>query len=128
MGEKFEYEYEALKTDEKEEIESIRSQYLPKSERYIKMERLMKLHNRVVRIPNIFGFSFGIFGVLLFGLGMCFFLEWNEFWWMWFGLMPGLLGIVMMLITYPIYKKIKRYLKKKYSKEILDLSDELMDN
>lgn len=128
MGEKFEYEYEALKTDEKEEIESIRSQYLPKSERCIKMERLMKLHNRVVHIPRIFGLTFGIVGTLLFGLCMCFFLEWSNYWWMWFGCIPGLLGIVMMFMAYPIYKKIKRSLKKKYSKEILALSDELMDN
>lgn len=126
MIEKFEYEYEALKSDEKEEIESIRSQYLPKSDRFIKMDRLKKLHSRVHNIPLIIGLSSGIIGTLLFGIGMCFFLVWNTFWWMWLGLIPGILGIIIMLIAYPIYKKTKELLKRRYSKEILSLSEELL--
>ncbi len=126
MGEKFEYEYDALKIDEKEEIESIRSQYLPKSDRSIKLDRLKQLHNRVHNIPLIGGLSIGIIGTLLFGFGMCFFLVWNTSWWMWLGIIPGILGILLMLIAYPIYKRIKELLKRKYSKEILSLSDELL--
>ena len=55
MGERFEYNYSAPTSEERQEIESIRNQYLPKNEVEIKLETLKKLDNKVKNIPLIFG-------------------------------------------------------------------------
>ena len=45
MGERFEYNYDAPTQQERQEIESIRNQYLPKNRELTKLERLKKLDN-----------------------------------------------------------------------------------
>jgi hypothetical protein len=43
------------------------------------------------------------------------------------GIAVGVLGLGMALLTYPIYKSILNSRKKKYSAEILSLSDKIMN-
>jgi hypothetical protein len=125
MGERFEYNYSAPTSEERQEIESIRNQYLPKNEVEIKLETLKKLDNKVKNIPLVFGLTFGIVGTLMFGLGMTFFLEWVEYWY--FGIPFSLLGLIMVSVTYYLYIKISNNLKDKYGKEIIKISNELLD-
>jgi len=125
MGERFEYNYSAPTSEERQEIESIRNQYLPKNEVEIKLETLKKLDNKVKNIPLIFGLTFGIIGTLMFGLGLTFFLEWSEYFY--FGIPFSLLGLIMVSVTYYLYTKISNNLKDKYGKEIIKLSNELLD-
>ena len=42
------------------------------------------------------------------------------------GIAVGLVGMVMALTTYPIYKKILNSRKKKYAHQIMELSDRIM--
>ena len=43
------------------------------------------------------------------------------------GIAVGVVGLGMALLTYPMYKKILCARKKKYSAEILSLSDKIMN-
>lgn len=125
MKEKFEYKYESPTLEEKKEIESIRKQYLPNENSHTKLNELRKLDNKVKNIPTILAISCGICGVLLFGLGMSFFLEIVEYWYL--GIPSSLIGTVVMIISYPIYNNSFNKLKNKYGQKIIDLSDEILN-
>lgn len=125
MAEKFEYKYEAPSFKEREEINNIRRQYLPENKEMSKMDRLRYLDNKVKSIPLIWSLSFGICGTLIFGVSMTFFLEWVTYWYV--GIPFGIIGIVLIIIAYPIYKSVLNKFKIKYGKEIIDLSNELLN-
>ena len=74
MAEKFEYNYSAPTTQERKEIESIRSKYLPKEKVDSKIERIKYLDNKISNTKIIFSLTFGIISLLLFGTGLSFFL------------------------------------------------------
>lgn len=125
MEEKFEYNYNTPTIDERREIENIKNQYLPKNKTINKVDRIRYLHNKVINIPMVYGISFGVFGTLLFGVGLTFFLEWIRLWVI--GLAIGIFGVVLIALAYPVYKKIYNFYKNKYSEEIIKLSNELLE-
>lgn len=124
MSEKFKYKYVAPTLEERKEIESIRRTYLQQEEAMTKLDRLRYLDNLVKTLPMIWGISLGVIGLLSFGTGMLFFLEWTALWYS--GFPFGLCGLILIILAYPIYlKKIKKN-KAKYKEEILALSQELL--
>lgn len=125
MENKFEYKYSVPTVEERNEINSIRNQYLPKDETILEIEALRKLDSKVKNIPMIFSLTLGICGILMFGLGLTFFLEWTAFWY--WGVPISLLGIVIMILDYPIYLKIGKKLKNKYGPKIIELSNKLLN-
>ncbi len=127
MKEKFEYKYEAPSLEERKEIDSIRNQYLPKNEVSSKLDRLKELHHKVNSTPVIYSLTLGVVGTLLFGFCMCFFLveNWSSNWFI--GIPFGIIGIVLIVIAYPVHKRVLNKLKAKYSNEIIKLSDELLN-
>lgn len=125
MENKFEYKYSVPTVEERDEINSIRNQYLPKDEATLKIETLRKLDNKVKNTPMIFSLTLGICGILIFGLGITFFLEWTNFWYV--GIPISLLGIGIMILDYPIYLKIEKRLKDKFGPKIIELSNKLLN-
>lgn len=125
MEESFKYEYSAPTIEEKKLIKSIKEQYMPKDNNQKKIDLLKSLDNKVKSIPMIFGLSFGVIGVLLFGTGLTFFLEWTDLFVI--GIPFSLIGTILMLLAYPIYKKVLNNFKNKYGKQIIDLSNELLN-
>lgn len=125
MSEKFEYKYEAPTIEERKEIDNIRRQYLPQDKSITKMERLRSLDKRVKSIPQIYGLTLGIVGVLTFGLGLTFFLEWSNLWYI--GIPCSIIGIILMSFAYYLHNKVLEKLKAKYGQEIIDLSNELLN-
>ena len=123
--EKFEYKYSAPTMEERREIDSIRSQYLPKDKSLTKIDQLRYLDNKVKSIPLIYSLSFGIVGILTFGLGLTFFLEWVNYWYA--GIPISIVGVVLMLLAYPIFTKLTKRYKEKYGKQIIELSNELLN-
>ncbi len=120
---KFQYIYKAPTAEERREIDSIRREY-EEGEGASKMERLRRLHARVKNTANILGLSLGIFGFLVFGLGMTMILEWGL---LFYGVLVGVVGCGIMGIAYPLYKWLLKRNKKKYGGEILRLSEELLN-
>lgn len=120
----FEYKYSAPTAEERKEIESIRNGYLKEKKIDSKLERLRKLDAKVKNIPLIFGLVFGIFGTLIFGLGMAMVLEWSLMVW---GIVVSAVGVVPISLAYPVYKIYSKKMKETYSAEILSLSEQLLN-
>ena len=116
----FNYNYSA---ERNKEVESIRRKYMPREES--KLEMLKKLDMRVQSAGMIEGLCLGVIGALVFGLGMCFFLDvFSGATWITVLLM--VMGAVIMLPAYPIYRKIAAITKTKLAPEILRLSEEIV--
>ena len=118
----FNYTYSAARN---KEVESIRNKYMPREES--KLETLKRLDYRVQSAGMIEGLCLGIIGALVFGVGMCFFLDvFAGAAWLTAILM--ICGTLLMIPAYPIYRRIARKTKAELTPEILRLSDEIMKN
>ena len=116
----FTYNYSAARN---KEVESIRRKYMPREES--KLETLKRLDYRVQSAGMIEGLCLGIIGALVFGIGMCFFLDvFAGAAWLTAILM--ICGTLLMIPAYPIYRRIARKTKAALTPEILRLSEEIM--
>ena len=114
------YSYSATRN---KEVESIRKKYMPQAES--KLEQLKRLDLRVQTAGTVESLCFGIVGVLVFGLGMCFFLEVLSGA-VWLAVFLMVLGTGSMLPAYPLYRRIFKKTKAELTPEILHLSEEIM--
>ena len=116
--------------NQEEKIEKIRMKYLEKEENFSKIEKLKKLDKKVKNPARGFAYSYGIIGCLVLGTGMTFamkILGKSIPALMPVGICIGIVGIIMLLTTYAIYKNVLNKRKKKYAGQIIDLSDELIN-
>ena len=116
----FSYNYSAARN---KEVESIRRKYMPEEES--KLERLKMLDLRVQMAGTIESLCFGIVGALVFGIGMCFFLDVFAGA-AWLTALLMVLGTIIMIPAYPIYRRIARKTKTELTPEILRLSEEII--
>ena len=116
----FTYNYSAVRN---KEVESIRRKYLPEEES--KLETLKQLDYKVQSAGMIESLCIGIIGALVFGVGMCFFLEVFAGA-TWITVLFMIIGTLLMIPAYPIYRKIARKTKAELTPEILRLSEEIM--
>lgn len=95
-----------------------------------KIDELKKLDKKVKTPAIAFAYIFGIIAALILGTGMC--LAMNVIGgttvWMIVGIVVGVVGIILCCANYPIYKTLLSSRKKKYSEEIIDLSNEILNN
>lgn len=115
----FEYTYSASKQSE---IDRIRKKYLPKEED--KMETLRRLDKNAEKPGTIIALVIGIIGALIMGLGMCCTMVWADTLFV-PGIIIGILGIAILSIAYPVYKKVTRKRRAKVAEQILSLTEEL---
>lgn len=115
----FNYTYSAKR---QEEIDAIRSRYLPRDEDA--MERLRRLDRGTTRRGTIVSLVLGVAGCLLLGVGMCCTMVWAG---MWFvpGVIVGVIGIAAVAAAYPVYLRLVARDRVKAAPEILRLADEL---
>ena len=116
----FTYNYSAVRN---KEVESIRRKYLPEAES--KLETLKRLDYKVQSAGMIESLCFGIIGALMFGVGMCFFLEVFAGA-TWITVLFMIIGTLLMIPAYPIYRRIAHRTKEKLTPEILRLSEEII--
>lgn len=122
---KFNYTYSAPTELEKKEIESIKRFYEPKSERELMLHRLHSLDSRVKSLPQIIALCIGIFGTLVFGLGLTMVILWKL---TVVGIIVMALGLPVLLLAYPVHNFVLSEYKMKYGDEILKLSNELLED
>lgn len=110
-------------------VEKIRAEYSMKE--VTALEELKALDARVKRPANVFGYVYGSLGAIVMGTGMSMvmtdigaMLGLKDA--MPLGIAMGLVGIVMVLSTYPLYKRILTSRKNQYAAEILALSEKVM--
>ena len=124
----FKYTYSAKEQDE---IKRIRQKYQIQEEDGI--NRLRRLDAEVTRKATAIALSIGIVGTLIMGTGMSLILSelstllgLAELTGMVVGIITGVLGIVMVVLAYPVYNKVIKKEREKIAPEILQLSAELM--
>ncbi len=120
-NETFEYTYSAA---QQEEVERIRSKYLPKENS--KLEQLRKLDASVTRPGTIWSIAFGVIGCLIFGGGMSCVLLYSEDMMMFVaGIVLGVIGMLFIGLAYPIYKRVTEKEKARIAPQILALTEEI---
>ena len=119
------------KNDQEFLVQKIRTQYTEKSD--TRLDELKKLDAKVKRPANVFGYTFGSISAIIMGSGMSLVMTdigemigMSET--MAPGIVIGVIGMVMALANYPIYKNILASRKAKYADRIIALSDDLMKN
>lgn len=90
-----------------------------------KVVTLKELDQKVKWPANLFAYSYGIISSLIFGTGLCFALKviGDS---MLIGIVLGCVGILLMCLTYPIYKIIMKSRKNKYRGQIISLSEDIL--
>ena len=116
----FSYTYSAK---QQQEILEIRKKYLPAEED--KMAKIRKLDASVTRKGTLVSVSMGIVGCLLLGAGMSCSMVFTGAWFL-PGIVLGLIGIVTMAVTYPVFTHIMRKERARIAQQILELTDELL--
>ena len=111
-------------------VQKIRTQYTEREN--TQLDALKALDKKVKKPANVFAVVFGIISAVVMGSGMSLVMtdigsiigiESPMF----PGIIIGVVGLVMALLTYPMYKKILNSRKKKYASEIIKLSDSIMN-
>lgn len=124
----FKYTYSAKEQDE---IRRIRQKYQDREENGI--SRLRKLDAKVSQKATMVSLVLGIVGVLVMGTGMS--LIMTEFGSLLgltgvlglvVGVIIGLVGIIMVVLAYPVYNTVLKKEREKIAPEILRLTEELM--
>lgn len=110
-------------------IQKIRTQYTEKQ--VTELDELRELDAKVKRPAAVFAYIFGSVSAIIMGAGMSLIMtDISEFVGLADPMIPGIVigvvGLIMALINYPIFKGILNSRKKKYAARILELSDKIM--
>jgi hypothetical protein len=105
--------------------EHIANEYSKKKES--KVIALKKLDRKAKRPAEIFAYTNGIIMCLILGVGMCLSMKvfCDAFV---LGIIIGIIGIIGILVNYPLYKKIFESSKEKYSYDIIKLANEIAES
>ena len=124
----FSYVYSA---EEQDEIRKIRKKYEFRAEDPV--SRIRKLDNSVTQKATAISLVFGIIGVLIMGSGMSFIMtdlgsiigmNGNIPWVL--GMLTGVIGLILVVLAYPMYNNVLKKEREKVASEILELTEELM--
>ncbi|MBO5341655.1 MAG: dihydropteridine reductase [Lachnospiraceae bacterium] len=110
-------------------VQKIRSEYTEKE--HTQLDELKALDAKVKRPANVFAYTFGSLSAIIMGAGMSLVMtDIGKTIGMSNPLVPGIvigvIGMIMAIVNYPMYKNILASRKKKYGEEILKLSEKLM--
>lgn len=117
------------KNDQEFLVQKIRTQYTEKG--HSRLDALKELDAKVKRPANVFAYIFGGIGAVVMGSGMSLVMSdigntlgiENP---MVPGVVIGVVGLLMAVINYPVYKRFLASRRKKYAGQIMKLSDEIM--
>lgn len=116
----FQYTYSA---QEQEELQQLRSKYLPKEES--KMDKLRRLDAGASQKASLFSLIVGIIGALILGLGMSCCMVWAGPWFV-PGIVIGIVGIGLICLAYPLYLRVLKKEQARIAPMVLQLTEELM--
>ena len=113
-------------------VQKIRTQYMEKDSSEKNLDLLRELDAEVKHPANVFGYGFGSISAIIMGSGMSLVMTdigqqlgiSNT---MPLGIVIGVVGMLMAIATYPIYKNILASRKEKYADRILELSERIMN-
>ena len=119
------------KKDQQFIAQRIRAQYMEKE--HSELDTLRELDAEVKRPANVFGYTFGSVGAIIMGTGMS--LIMTELGTILgiggalpLGIVTGVIGMAMALLNYPIYKHILNSRRDKYSEQIIEISEKIIND
>lgn len=115
-----------METKDKMYLEKLIKNYQDKET--TKLDELKQLDKKVKKPVLVFTYVFGIVGSLVLGLGMCLGMKVLSNDHMILGIIIGIIGILMVSFNYAIYNKLLNRRRNKYSKRIIELSEEILNN
>lgn len=112
-------------------VRRIRTQYMEKDDSQKNLDLLRELDAEVKRPANVFGYVFGSISAIIMGAGMSLVMtdigeQLGIASAMPAGIIIGVIGMIMAIVNYPIYKNILSSRKAKYADKILTLSEKIM--
>lgn len=119
------------KNDQDYLVQQIRTKYTEKE--HTQLEALRELDAKVNRPASVFAYIFGSISALIMGSGMSLVMTdigstigiENA---LVPGIVIGVVGMLMAIINYPMYKGILGSRRKKYADQIIKLSDKVMSD
>lgn len=119
------------KNDQEFLVQKIRTQYTEKEN--TQLDELKALDAKVKRPANVFAYVFGSISAIIMGAGMSLVMtDIGSYIGMESPMVPGIIvgviGMIMAIINYPVYKKILNGRRNKYADEVMALSDKIMNN
>lgn len=117
------------KNDQEFLVQKIRTQYMEKEQ--TELDELKALDKKVKTPVNVFSYVFGSISAIIMGSGMSFIMtDLGESLGMGDATLPGVIigviGLVLAVMNYPLYKKLLASRKEKYAARIIALSDKLL--
>lgn len=117
------------KNDQEFLVQKIRTQYTEKEN--TQLDELKALDAKVKRPANVFAYVFGSISAIIMGAGMSLVMtDIGSYIGMESPMVPGIIvgviGMIMAIINYPVYKKILSGRRNKYADEVMALSDKIM--
>ena len=111
-------------------VKKIKRRYINSQKEEDKFEQLKKLDGKAKMPAKVFGYTLGALASFILGTGMSLAMKIiggciSAL--MTVGVAIGAIGIVLMSITYPIYKKLLAKGKKKYGQQIIEKSNEILN-
>lgn len=112
-------------------VQKIRTQYVEKES--TQLDELKALDQKVKRPAEVFAYVFGSLGAIVMGSGMSLIMTdigtligLEEV--MLPGIAIGVVGLLMAVVNYPIYKRMLSARRSKYAEQIMKLSDKILNN
>ena len=119
------------KNDQQFMAQKIRTQYMEKTPS--ELDELRALDAKVKRPANIFAYGFGSISAIIMGAGMS--LVMTDIGAtvgiasaMAPGIVIGVVGMLMAIVNYPIYKRMLAARRERYADQIIALSDKIMND
>lgn len=122
MNEKKTYSY-SYSAAENKEIKRIRDKYTEPDAREAKLEQLRRLDASVHNKATAAALAVGVIGALILGFGMSCVMVYN---WLVVGITVGIIGIIITILAYPVYKIKAEKIRKEIAPAVLKLTDELI--
>ena len=112
---------------DKKYAEKMVEKYTEKDVAVSKVEELRRLDHKAKRPALVFAYTFGVIGSLVLGFGMSVAMGVILSGLMALGIVVGVVGLIMCLVNYPIYKKLLASRRARYADEIIAMSDEIIN-
>lgn len=120
--ETFNYTYSA---SQQEKIRRIAEKYKQPAQGEDTLEQLRRLDKSVTKPGTVISLIIGIISSLILGIGMSCTMVWGGDLFI-IGIIIGVVGIVGVIIAYPVYAAITKRRREKLAPEIIRLSNKLM--
>ncbi|MDE7361777.1 MAG: hypothetical protein K2N38_07575 [Oscillospiraceae bacterium] len=118
----FNYTYSA---SQQEEIRRIAEKYKQPAKGEDTLEQLRELDKSVTKPGTVISLIIGIISSLILGVGMCCTMVWGDDLFI-VGIVIGVVGILGVIMAYPVYSSITKRRREKLAPEIIRLSNKLM--